>query len=69
MLVVFDADVLSLLLDPGQDPPRDPATGDPVERATERLENLVAELEEARARIVIFDHRIGQTGSLCHRAF
>jgi hypothetical protein len=53
MLVVFDADVLSLLLNPDLDPPRDPTSGDPVERATERLENLVADLEKARARIVI----------------
>lgn len=53
MLVAFDADVLSLLLHPSAAPPNDPVTGVPVERALERLEYLVAELERQKARVVI----------------
>lgn len=53
MLVAIDSDVLSLLLNPDTEPPNDPATGKPVERATERLEYLVAELEKQKTRIIV----------------
>lgn len=51
-MVLFDATVLSLLLHPGAKPPND-ARGHPVERAPERIENLVRTLEEEKAKIII----------------
>ena len=53
MIVAFDSDVLSLVLNPELEPPMDPATGKPVIRAAERLECLIAELEKSKARIII----------------
>ena len=53
MLVAFDADVLSMVLNPSIDPPIDPSTGQPTERTKERLEYLLAELENDKARIII----------------
>src|SRR5262245_16198768 len=53
MLVAIDSDMLSLLLNPEIVPPINPATGQPTERATERLEYLVAELEKSKTRIII----------------
>ena len=51
-MVLFDATALSLLLHPGAKPPND-AKGNPVERAPERIENLVRTLEEEKAKIII----------------
>ena len=53
MLVAFDADVLSLLLDPNSDAPSDPETGQPVSRAADRLEYLIATLQQDKARIIL----------------
>jgi hypothetical protein len=53
MPVAFDTDVLSLLLNPAIEPPHDPTTGTLVERAQERLEYLVAQLEREKTRIII----------------
>ena len=53
MLVAFDADVLSMVLNPSIDPPIDPATCQPTERTKGRLEYLLADLEKSKARIII----------------
>ena len=53
MLVAFDADVLSMVLNPSIDPPIDPTTGQPTEKVRERLEYLLAELEKDKTRVII----------------
>ena len=53
MLVAFDADVLSLVLNPSLDPPIDPNTGHLVIKCAERLEYLIADLEKTRTRVII----------------
>lgn len=53
MPVAFDADVLSLVLNPSLDPPIDPSTGQPVVKSAERLEYLIADLEKTRTRVII----------------
>lgn len=46
-VVAFDADILSLILNPSLVPPNDPSTGHPVVKTTERLdEYLIADLEK-----------------------
>ncbi len=52
-MVVFDASFLSLLLNPGAKPPLDPSTQKPVERARERIENLVSLLQERACKIIV----------------
>src|SRR5438552_12063551 len=52
-MVVFDTTVLSLLLRPGARPPRDPATGEPVAHARERLEALVEALQKSRTVVIV----------------
>jgi len=52
-MVVFDATFLSHLLYAKSRPPLDHSTKQPVERAKERIEYLVATLWEARHKIVI----------------
>lgn len=53
MVVAFDNSVLCLLLHPGVDIPNDPATGNPVSRAQDRIAYLVEQLRESRSRILI----------------
>ena len=53
MVVAFDNSVLCLLLHPGVDVPNDPATGNPVSRAQDRIAYLVEQLRESRSRILI----------------
>ena len=52
-MVVFDASVLLLLLDPDASPPNDLATGRPVEQAKVRIEHLIATLEQQRTKVII----------------
>lgn len=52
-MVVFDATFLLLLVDPSASPPLDPATGQPVEKARERIEYLLNELQKSGERVVI----------------
>ncbi|MGB8261050.1 MAG: hypothetical protein WCE75_11895 [Terracidiphilus sp.] len=52
-MVSVDAGVLSLLLYPGAKPPSDPSTKQPVERAHERVEQLIDDLDAAKERIII----------------
>ena len=51
-MVIFDADVLSLLLNPNARPPSD-SSGNPVEQSQVRLQHLVEILEKAKEKILI----------------
>jgi hypothetical protein len=52
-MVSVDAGVLSLLLHPTAKPPIDPSTKKPVEKAHERVEQLIDDLDAAKERIII----------------
>lgn len=52
-MVVFDATFLLLLVDPSAAPPLDPATGQPVSQAKERVEYLLSELQKSGERVVV----------------
>jgi hypothetical protein len=52
-MIVFDASVLLLLLNPETPPPNDAATGQPVTRCKERIEYFIAQLTQQREKIVI----------------
>jgi predicted nucleic acid-binding protein len=52
-MVVFDSSVLLLVLDPNAKPPRDPATGQPLDKAAERIEYLIENLTADKEKIVI----------------
>ncbi len=52
-MVVFDASVLVLLLDPDARPPIDTATGKPVTRCKERLEFLIETFELENTKVVM----------------
>ncbi len=52
-MVVFDANVLSLLLHPKARPPNDPKTEKPVERVEDRLAQLVSDLKAQQHRVAI----------------
>ena len=52
-MVIFDANFLLLLLDPDVDVPMDPATGQPLARAKDRVEHLIATLSQQRETIGI----------------
>jgi len=52
-MVIFDANFLLLLLDPGVDVPNDPATGLPLSRAQDRIEHLLNTLSQQRETIGI----------------
>ena len=52
-MVVFDSSVLLLVLDPNAKPPNDPATGQPLDKAAERIEYLIEILTTDKEKIVI----------------
>lgn len=52
-MVMMDSSVLLLLLYPGAAPPLDPSTGAPLLKSKERIDFLLANLSEARIRILI----------------
>jgi hypothetical protein len=52
-MIVFDASVLLLLLNPDAPPPKDAATGQPVDRSKDRIEYFIAELTKQRQKIII----------------
>lgn len=52
-MVGIDASVLSMFLYPGASAPHDFATGKPIEQAHERVEFLIAELQEQKETILI----------------
>ena len=53
MVVAFDADILILLLQPSIDPPIDPSTQRRVEYVPERLSQLIKDLTERDARVIV----------------
>ncbi|WP_263352546.1 type II toxin-antitoxin system VapC family toxin [Acidicapsa acidisoli] len=52
-MVSIDTSILSLLLHPSAKPPIDPATNKPLEKAHERVDQLVDDLDSAKERIII----------------
>jgi predicted nucleic acid-binding protein len=52
-MVVFDSSFLLLVLDPNAKAPIDPATGEAVEKAAERIECLIETLTANKEKIVI----------------
>lgn len=52
-MVLFDTNVLCLLLHPDADIPNDPASGTPIEQPKERINYLRDRLQDAGIRIVI----------------
>ena len=52
-MIVFDASVLLLLLNPESPAPKDAATGQPVARCKDRIEYFVAQLTKQREKIII----------------
>lgn len=52
-MVVFDSSVLLLVLDPNAKPPNDPATGQPLDKAAERIEYLIDNLTADKEKIII----------------
>lgn len=52
-MVVFDATVLLLTLDPNTPPPLDSQTGKPVTNPKERIDYLIKTLEDDRTKIVV----------------
>jgi hypothetical protein len=53
MSVVFDANMLLLLLDPALPPPRDPRTGGLTVDSNKRITHLVNEIHRRRQKIII----------------
>ena len=52
-MVVFDSSVLLLVLDPNAKPPNDPSTGQPLDKAADRIEYLIENLTADKEKIVI----------------
>ncbi len=50
-MVIFDATMLILAVDPEAGKPNDPATGKPVEHVEHRISFLLAEVDKAKAKI------------------
>ncbi|MBC6402622.1 MAG: type II toxin-antitoxin system VapC family toxin [Hyphomonadaceae bacterium] len=52
-MVVFDSSVLLLVLYPAARPPNDPDTGQPLEKAAERIEYLIEKLTIDKEQILV----------------
>ena len=52
-MVAIDNTFLSLMLHPHAKPPKDPATGAPVERIADRIEKLLEDLDSGSERIIL----------------
>ena len=52
-MIVFDTSVLLLALDPSTDPPLDPTTQAPLEKAGERIEHMIDTLSNEKQTIII----------------
>ncbi len=52
-MVVLDATMLMLLMRPDVPAPPDPATGNPVDNAKDRIDYLVQRLDESGSRIIV----------------
>lgn len=53
MIVVFDTSVLIFLFEKDANGPLDPETGEPLPFCYERVNHLVAELQDAKAKVII----------------
>lgn len=53
MIAAVDATALTLLVNPGAEPPTDPNTGKPTQQARERIELFVSEVDSARGTIIV----------------
>lgn len=60
-MIVFDASVLLLLLNPEAPPPKDAVTGQPVTRCKDRIEYFVAQLTKQREKIIIPTPALSET--------
>ena len=60
MIVVFDASVLIFLIEKHANAPLDPATGEPVDRCMDRIENLIATLQREKAKIIVPTPGLGE---------
>jgi predicted nucleic acid-binding protein len=52
-MVAIDSTFLSLMLHPHAKPPKDPATGKPIERIHDRIEKLLEDLDSESERMVL----------------
>lgn len=52
-MILLDATALLLLIEPSAKPPKDPATGKPLEKCRERIEHLLLTLSEAAVQVVL----------------
>jgi predicted nucleic acid-binding protein len=52
-MVAIDSTFLSLMLHPRAKPPKDPATGKPIERIHDRIEKLLEDLDSESERIIL----------------
>jgi predicted nucleic acid-binding protein len=52
-MVAIDNTFLSLMLHPHAKPPKDPATGKPVERIDDRIEKLLEDLDSESERMIL----------------
>lgn len=52
MILAVDSSALAMLINPDSDPPNDPVTGLPVERARERVEHFIAGLSAADTMVL-----------------
>ncbi|WP_242183178.1 hypothetical protein [Sphingomonas sp. CARO-RG-8B-R24-01] len=52
MILAVDSSALALLINPAANPPDDPKTGAPVDRARERVEHFIAELSSTDSMII-----------------
>jgi hypothetical protein len=59
-MVSIDSGILSLLLHPTAKPPDDPATGKPLLKAQERIEQLLEDLDAAKERIIVPAPALGE---------
>lgn len=53
MIVAFDASILIYVFDPQANAPNNPITGKPVDRCHERVNHLLATLQQQDAKIII----------------
>lgn len=52
-MVVLDANMLLLMMGSDAKPPKDPRTGQPIERAKERIDHLIATLDRSRTKVLV----------------
>ena len=68
MSVVFDTNMMLLLVDPNVPVPPDPDTGQPVQEPAKRLNHLFATLQKAREKIIIPTPVLAELVTLAEKA-